>query len=33
MIIKYIKKKKLANLEINNNNNKINYINVPTDNY
>jgi hypothetical protein len=33
MIIKYVKQKNIVNSEININNNKINYINVPTDNY
>ena len=33
LIIKYVKQKNIVNSEINNNDNRINYINVPTDNY
>ena len=33
MIIKFINQKNIVNSEININNNRINYINVPTDNY
>jgi len=33
MLIKYFKQKNIVNSEININNNRINYINVPTDNY
>jgi hypothetical protein len=33
MIIKFFKQKNIVNSEININNNKINYINIPTDNY